>query len=276
MIKLLIAITSAAVVLVFTCSNITCTSHQQQKNISNSGPKPLALFINPSAKNVSSRFMAPENYVRTKASNNSFANFLRQLPLKTNGSLVKYYSGATKANNNVYAAIIDLPIGTKDLHQCADAVMYLHAKYLFSEQKYDEIKFKFLGDEKMHYYTDYTKEPSNEKVFFKYIQEVWSAANTRSLHDQLKSKTLEQASVGDVLIVKGNPYGHAVQIIDECINTKTGKKLFMLAQSYMPAQETQILLNAHHPELGVWYDFTSDEEIYTPEWTFPKTALRTW
>ena len=36
--------------------------------------------------------------------------------------------------------------------------------------------------------------------------------------------------------------GHVVLIVDMAENDK-GEKIFMLAQSYMPAQQTQILIN---------------------------------
>jgi Domain of unknown function (4846) len=278
MVKSLVFITSAAIILLFACSNITCRSDKNTEthNASVPEPKPPKDAAIAQGQTIQTRFAVPKKHARAEWSSNLFGQYLRQLPLKPAGTLVKYFDATTKANNDVYAAVIDLPIGTKDLHQCADAVMYMRAKFLFDLELYNEIKFRFLGDEKMHFYKDYTADKRNPKVFFKYIQEVWSAANTRSLHAQLKAKNINDAATGDVLIVTGNPYGHAVQIIDECTNAKTGKKLFMLAQSYMPAQEIQVLVNAAHPELVVWYDFTSDEKIYTPEWTFEKDALRAW
>lgn len=48
----------------------------------------------------------------------------------------------------------------------------------------------------------------------------------------------------------------------------------MLAQSYMPAQETQVLLNPRNKT--VWYDLPLNGEIKTPEWTFSASDLRRW
>ena len=42
----------------------------------------------------------------------------------------------------------------------------------------------------------------------------------------------------------------------------------MLAQSYMPAQETQILINPRYSELGVWYSSDFEKTLITPEWNF--------
>ena len=57
--------------------------------------------------------------------------------------------------------------------------------------------------------------------------------------------------IGDVFIKGGSP-GHAVTIVDIAINPKTNKKVFLLAQSYMPAQEIKILKNPNNSELSPW------------------------
>ena len=53
-----------------------------------------------------------------------------------------------------------------------------------------------------------------------------------------------------------------------------GEKKFLLAQSYMPAQETQILRQAGSE--SCWYSSKISGEIRTPEWTFDTTDLRRW
>jgi hypothetical protein len=231
---------------------------------------------NVSASTLAMRFTVPPGFARSSYNSDTYGYYLQNLKLKHDTCSVRYFNGAYKSNNNAYAAVVDLPIGTKNLHQCADAVMYLRASYLYQTQQYNQIRFKFLGDSAWHTYQDYCGIDYSYTKFFAYMQEVWSAANTRTLAGQLPTKDLADAAIGDVLIVTGNPYGHAVQIVDECVLASTGKKLYMLAQSYMPAQETQILYNRLHPELGVWYDFEADDKIFTPEWTFDKTALHTW
>ena len=50
--------------------------------------------------------------------------------------------------------------------------------------------------------------------------------------------------IGDVLIQGGSP-GHAVIVVDMAENPATGEKLYLLAQSYMPAQDIQ---SAGEPE----------------------------
>lgn len=231
------------------------------------------IIFTKNANTIEGRIGAPQDFKRSTLLAGSLENYLRQLPLKKHGSLVKKYNGTTKAADGIYCAVVDSEIGTQDLHQCADATMYLWASYLFDTKQYEKIKFKFLGDDRWHFYKDYTRDYGNGKIFFRYMQEVWSAANTKSLHGSLKSISYQDAKVGDILIQTRNPYGHAIMIVDECVSTSTGKKLHLLAQSYMPAQETQILLNPQNPAGSPWFDLSSDT-INTPEWTFYKTDFK--
>lgn len=70
----------------------------------------------------------------------------------------------------------------------------------------------------------------------------------------------------------GSP-GHAVIIVDMAINDDD-EKIFILAQSYMPAQQTQILINPMDENMGVWYSLKEKEKLLTPEWTFELDELK--
>jgi hypothetical protein len=254
----------------------------QSNSISNTNlPKDIGpenkmetIAINPKALTIQERFATPAGFIRISEADNSLATFMRKLPLKEWGSVVKYYNGAQKLQPNVYCSVIVLPIGTKDLHQCADAVMNLWANYLYSQKKYNDIQFKFLNDAAWHNFAIWSGGIYSKEKFTKYMEQVWSAANTRSLFGQLKSVTITAAKIGDVLIQTGKPYGHAIMIVDECANIKTGNKMYMLAQSYMPAQETQILINPNDSTNSPWYSFNESTDIITPEWNFTINDLR--
>jgi len=79
--------------------------------------------------------------------------------------------------------------------------------------------------------------------------------------------------IGDVLIQKGVPYGHAVTVMDMAADSE-GRIIYMLSQSYMPAQDIHILKNPDHAELSPWYLIDSDDEIRTPQWIFYHGDLR--
>jgi hypothetical protein len=55
--------------------------------------------------------------------------------------------------------------------------------------------------------------------------------------------------------------------------SESGKKLYLLAQSYMPAQEIQILINRNNRLISPWYEL-KEGDIFTPEWTFEPSDLR--
>lgn len=254
---------------------ICCSANSNEADTSNSVHENEAVLSSDSNRNntIQTRFECPDSFFRNNLDSHSFAHYLRNLNLKAPGEKVKYFDGSLKNSNHVYAAVVDMDIGNKDLQQCADAVMRLRAEYLFHQKNYHQISFRFLGDGKMHSYKEYAKSDTSYKKFRKYMEYVFSYANTASLHKQLKPKPLDEMDLGDVFIQTGNPYGHAVIVVDMC-QDKQGNKKFMLAQSYMPAQETQILWNPLKKN-SVWYDLKSGT-IQTPEWTFQSTDLRTW
>jgi hypothetical protein len=130
------------VLLVFLSTSLfhACAQHGSSKKLQGTkekkGLESTSLEVRyPVGSTIETRFSTPKEHQRTKVVSGSFANYLRRLPLKKNGSSVTYYDGTTKPNRSVYDAVIDLPIGKRDLHQCADAVMRLRAEYLYGEKK---------------------------------------------------------------------------------------------------------------------------------------------
>jgi hypothetical protein len=101
---------------------------------------------------------------------------------------------------------------------------------------------------------------------------IFSYANTASLRAELKVRFITDMQIGDVLIQKGNPYGHAVLVVNMAKDS-TGNTVYMLAQSYMPAQETQILISPNIKVTSPWYNLENGQ-IKTPEWTFMNGDLR--
>lgn len=229
--------------------------------------------INKSATTISTRFAPPVGFERKVFDANAFATYLRRLPLKPWNSNVLYFDGRTKNKPNVYLSVVDLGIGKRDLHQCADAVMRLRAEYLYAQRRFDEIHFNFVADGKPRFFKNYAKGDYSYPKFWKYMEYIFISANTRSLHDELKPVTMSKMQVGDVFIQKGIPFGHAVIVVDMAENPTTGQKVYLLAQSYMPAQEIQLLANPQNNSLSPWYEL-KNETITTPEWTFEPADLR--
>jgi len=108
--------------------------------------------------------------------------------------------------------------------------------------------------------------------FLKYMETVFNYASTLSLEKELRSIELKDVEIGDVLIRGGSP-GHAVIVVDMVENID-GEKLVLLAQSYMPAQDIQVLMNPMNGKISPWYNLDEQLKIYTAEYTFEKFQLR--
>jgi len=240
---------------------------------------------------IQTRFEVPPNFERVQVPDGSFGAYLRALPLKPVGAKVKLFNGSEK-QNDVYDAVIDLDIGHKDLHQCADAVMRLRAEYLWKKGAYDKIHFNFTNGMRVNYsewmkgrrivvnksqtktYWNHRHHPSNTYAdFWDYLETIFMYAGTSSLSKELIPIKMNQMSIGDVLIRGGFP-GHAVIVLDMAENPATGERIFLLGQSYMPAQELQVLKNNYDRDISPWYHL-NNQTIYTPEWTFyPSNLMR--
>lgn len=232
-------------------------------------------WINTTGKTVETRFNTPEGFTRINSESSSFIWYLRNLPLKTVGAEVLEYSGKVKPNNQTYLAVVDLPIGKKDLHQCADAIMRLRAEYLFSQSRFKEITFRQASGKTLSYSTWLGGRTADKTNLWTYLETVFNTANTTSLNQQLITKPVESLEIGDVFITgppPGYSYGHAIIVVDKCVD-KEGNVKFMLAQSYMPAQEIQILDNPANPGCP-WYDLDFGQNLDTPEWDFTSNQLK--
>ncbi len=240
-------------------------------------------LININGKTIEERFLLPSGYERAETDENSFPAYLRKLPLKPHNSQVRLYNGNLKQNQDAHIAVVNLDIGNRDLHQCADAVIRLRAEYLYSIKEYGKIHFNFTNGFRVDYskwiqgyrvvvegnrsYWTKSASPSNTRDDLRnYLKLVFTYAGTLSLSKELEEMEYNDISPGDIFIQGGTP-GHAVIVIDLAINRATGQKIYMLAQSYMPAQEIHVLRNPENN--GPWYELNPDDiVIETPEWTF--------
>ncbi len=248
------------------------------------------LVENEAGKTISQRFQPPNGFVRQAAPANSFGHYLQNLPLKPADSPVHLYNGQLKARQSAHAGVVDMDTGDRDLQQCADAVMRLRAEHLFAQKQYDKIHFNLTNGFKMDYekwrqgyrvkvdgskaewYATNALSTSYES-FRKYLDFVFMYAGTLSLSKELKPKQVKDLGIGDVFIQGGSP-GHAVIVVDVAVKESTGEKVFLLAQSYMPAQEIHILKNPNDASLSPWYRADFGGELVTPEWTFKRDMLK--
>ncbi len=236
------------------------------------------------------RIRVPAGYDRIETKPDRFGFWLQHLPLKPGNGPVYLYNGRLKGNQTAHFAVYDIDIGTRDLQQCADAVMRLRAEYLYAVKQYGKIHFNFTSGDECNFnkwsegyrpvikknrvaWVRSGKQGTDYPLFKKYLTTVFMYAGTYSLKKEMVPVKLREMSVGDVFIQGGFP-GHAVIVVDMAVHQTTGKKLFLIAQSYMPAQDIHVLKNPGDEKLSPWYPLDFEGDLETPEWTFESTDLR--
>lgn len=242
------------------------------------------------ADTLAERIAPPAGFERVEARPGSWAEWLRGLRLKPAGSPVLTYTGAPKWRQDVHVAVVAIDVGTRDLQQCADAVMRLRAEWLFASGRTSDIAFNYTDGGRVPFsrwargerpsqsgksWRSSAKADTSYASFRRYMDQVFSYAGTYSLDHELKPVAVAQIAVGDVFIKGGFP-GHAVLVADMVENKATGEKQFLLLQSYMPAQEVHVLKNPASADGSPWYPATVSWPLVTPEWRFPQGSLKRW
>lgn len=228
-----------------------------------------AMDYHPDKNTIKTRFQPPKGYVWERYPAGSFQKYLSEFKLKPEGLPLRDYRDLPVPHQFYHAAILDIEVGNKDLQQCADAWIRLYAEYLWEQKRYDEISFEFTSGQMMPW-NDYKKGIRTTEIgdkvrfhqsakasdtydtFRQYLNLIFQYAGTISLdRESVPVATQKDIQVGDIIITPGSP-GHAVFIVGSAKNA-TGKRVFLLAQSFMPAQDIHILKNPNQPSLSPWY-----------------------
>jgi len=240
---------------------------------------------------ISGRIAAPDGYERLETESGTFARWLRHLPLKEVGTPVRLYDSREKGDQSAHAAVIDIDTGESDLQQCADAVIRLRAEYLFATGKADAVRFNFTSGDRADFarwrdgwrpaiqgntvrWVRSAAADASHASLRRYLDTVFTYAGSASLSAEMTAvPTGEPVRIGDVFIRGGFP-GHAVIVVDEAENRRTGRRAILLAQSFMPAQDMHVLVNPSSPALSPWYEADFGDTLRTPCWTFRRDELR--
>ncbi len=247
--------------------------------------------VDAARETLESRFAPPAGFVREPAAAGSFGTWLRGLPLKPDGAPVLLFSGATKPRQDVHAAVIDIDTGTRDLQQCADAIMRLRAEWLYGSRRSNDIAFNYTSGARVDFarwskggrpsadgrtWSNGAKPDDSYASFKRYMIQVFAYAGTHSLERELKAVAPgSPPEIGDVFIRGGFP-GHAVLVADVARHPPTGETRFLLIQSFMPAQDMHILKHPDNASGSPWYTPTADGSLQTPEWPFPAGSHKRW
>lgn len=239
---------------------------------------------------VVNRVAVPEKFTRIFSTDGSLKDWLRHIPLKKGTPPIFLYNGTKKSYQDGHYAVIDIDIGAQDLQQCADAIMRLYAEYFYSRNDFDKIEFRLTNGDMVLFrkwiagfrpmvqgnrvtWHKQAQADSSYDNFKEYLKFIFTYAGTYSLSKQLRGVGhMKEMEIGDILIQGGFP-GHAVMVVDMAQHTETGEKIFLLCQSFMPAQDIHILKNLNDIGISPWYKLNFGDTLYTPEWTFTKKDL---
>ncbi len=222
----------------------------------------------------------------------SFGAFLRSLPLLPENTPVVDYTGRPLYDGGHHtniAAVVDIDVGDRDLQQCADAVVRLHAEWRFSSGDRDvayraasgtPLSYKrwLAGDRAVLEHGKLVVRPggraSNDehRAYRAWLDEVFAWTNTAALERDAPNVALSAALPGDFFVMSGRPFGHAVLLLDLATDQR-GNLALLLGQSFMPAQSIHVLRPSRDE---VWFVMPETaSEVRTPFWRpFPASALR--
>ena len=251
--------------------------------------KKVFSYILPEGNTLESRFAVPDGYVRSDYPEGSFGSFVRNYPMKPDGSPVLLWTKEPKGNQRDHAAVFDMTVEDElDVQQCADSVMRIYAEYFRATGQYDRIRFHFVsgflcdynsyiqgnrvkvsGDDVVWVQSQPAED--SENVFNEYMKIVCAYASTLSMESESVSADLHDLQIGDIFLKGGSP-GHVVMVADVC--EKDGKKAFLLAQGYMPAQEFHIIKNPLHENDPWYYEEEVQYPFKTQAYTFPEGSFR--
>ena len=255
--------------------------------------KPMSVtgipLVNPEGKNLKKRISTPEGFKRTKEEKGSLGTFLRKYKLKKDGADVLLFDKSKKQNQSEHVAVFKLPIEKEDLQQCADSIMRVYAEYFKKTEQYDRITFSLSDSFKARYtmwrqgyrihddggsysWSDDAEYDDSEKGFKDFMRIVFAYSGTYQLETDSKKIKNKDIKIGDVFVNSGSP-GHAEMVVDTCTDT-SGRKAFLLAQGFMPAQEFHILKNPLHKDDPWYYVDELDYPLQTPSYSFEKGTLR--
>ncbi len=243
---------------------------------------------------LDARFAPPAGFARVTVKPGSFDAYLRALALRTDRVEVRLFDGRPVTMPS--AAIIPLELGPKDLHQCADSVMRLHAEWLWAAKRADEVAFHYTSGHRSAW-SDWRRGArwrvrgakvtraqgapvaATYAAFRAYLDDAFRYGSTRSLHRDTRAIT-DPATLqaGDIFLQAGSP-GHVVILLDVAEHAD-GRRVALLGQGYIPAREVHVIKGRAHAVLDqVWFHLPTAEGdvIDTPTWApFSMRDARRW
>lgn len=256
---------------------------KQLKNVAITLAVPESL-VNEDSLTVNSRIKSPKGFTRIVPNRATFSNYIHNYKLKPSGSPIINYDGTSYFYQSGHIGVLEVPVPSNGLQQCADALIRLRAEYLWDANRKEEIGFKFTSGHYcswLKYSQGYrpaingnkvtfnkTAAPSSSKdSFYNYLNLIYTYAGTYSLAEELvEIDNIDEIQIGDLFIYPGFP-GH-VMMIASIAQNENGKRLFTFLQGNTPAQSVHMIKNATDTSISPWYDLDGKSSLETPLYTF--------
>lgn len=237
-------------------------------------------------KSIERKIPVPVGFERIKVPKNSFAEWIRGLPLKEKGTRV-FRGCKLKTIQEVHHAVIDIDQERLDCQQGMGSLMRLWAEYLYSQKQYKELTFVTRNDYTMNYAWWLSGFRPCVRDRSKYVMDISKreAPGTRSFrfflyhylrswqgkfheHDFRHVHSRAGIRPGD-FINRGRYKDYSLLVLDIAYNPWKDKALFLLAQGSVPNQDLQVLANPYDKDLSPWYELKG-QTIRTPECSFDR------
>lgn len=231
---------------------------------------------------LDARFPAPAGFTRVVVAPESFAAWLRGLPLHPERTEVLAYDGRPLSRPAI--AIVALDVGRRDVQQCADSILRLHAEYLWSHGQGPRAAYHFTSGDRSTFAAWSKGERFKVKgskvqrisggprgighgAYRDWLMHLFTYAGTQSLRLDSDLVGARPYQAGDFFVQPGGP-GHAVVILDIAEDT-SGRRVALVGQGFMPAEDFHVLQADGPRDLGgVWFALPDDANpwIATPSW----------
>ena len=221
------------------------------------------LFISPDSYNLTSyktieqTFNPPVGFTRIKVKQNSFAAYLRSLPvLKGNYNVMDFKGRVWKSyRDSSVAAVVPLNISGQRLWQCMDILLCLNVDYLkqtgktnvnyplpdgtpFSWQEWQKgFRPVFKGKSFNKLLT--AGSDNSQKSFYKFLNTIFEYSGTQSFWHYYPDVAIKDIQPADFIVKKGRK-GHAVILVDMAQNAQ-GDRVALFGQGDTPACQFYLL-----------------------------------
>jgi hypothetical protein len=172
------------------------------------------------------------------------------------------------------AAVAALDVGRRDLQQCADAIIRLHAEWRWPALGGEDLSYRLTNGQAVHW-SDWragkrglkqvasAAADGSHASFRGWLDFVFTYAGTRSLWAYAQKIPRAALQPGDFFVSPAtSSLGHAVLVLDLARDAQ-GHSVALLGQGFTPAQSFHVLQRAPGQ---AWFPLDG-EKIETPFWT---------